>query len=312
MTVDLMRNFGEVLGFPVLSLQFIQENKYCAIYRANTPNGLRIIKKYHGGDPTLAREEAKALDFYHDLTLQDPDLLRSGKSLLREGRNLLCIGFVEGDPMSDVLCRARRDPVLQAQMVRVMGILGRVLRKMYDQTRAPGAETSPFIFEYMDYCSGRLEQAVFFSMFFRGLQKEAKALGWELAGADIDPSFVHGDFVFKNIHIQGDRVGLIDFANTNPRSHPLNDIYNLRIALSNMVLPIRFKKRLMTGLYEGFGRVFFPETAHRFYYEYHRRRWLMLKLLSKGIRDRVQGIRGHFTFARPFAEHVSRICADHA
>jgi len=304
MTDDLRQEYGEALGLTILSLDPIQENKYCAIFLAQTPAGPRIVKKYRGEDPALAREEAHALDFYHELAMADPDLLDSGRSLLRDDRNLLCIGFVEGDPMSDVLYRARRDPVLQERLVRIMGVLGRFLRTIYDKTGAPGEGTSPFIFEYMDYCSRRLEKAPVVSRFFRGLQMQAESLRTELEESGITPSFVHGDFVFKNIHVQGDRVGLIDFANTNPRSHPLNDIYNLRMALSNMVLPTGFKKSLLANLYDGFGGVSFPAGAHHFYYEYHRRRWLMLKLLSGGIRGRIQGIRGLITFARPFREDI--------
>jgi len=304
MAKEELNDYSEALGLTLLSLNPIQENKYCAIYLARTPDGPRIIKKYHGEDPALVREEARAIDFYHELTLENPDLLISGKSLLREDKNLLCIGFVPGDPMSEVLYRARRDPSLQAQLVRIMRILGRVLRTIYDKTRSPGAQTSPFIFEYMSYCSRRLEEARLFSVFFRRLQQEAASLSTELAGADIAPSFVHGDFVFKNIHVEGERVGLIDFANTNPRSHPLNDIYNLRMALNNMMLSPGFKKDLLNGFYEAFQGISFPKAAHRFYYEYHRRRWLMLKLLSKGIQDRLEGIRGLLTFARPFTEDL--------
>jgi len=304
MSDDMRQEYGEALGLTILSLNPIQENKYCAIFLARTPAGLRIIKKYRGDDPFLAREEARALDFYHELAAADPNLLDSGRSIFREDRNLLSIGFVEGDRMSDVLYRARRDPPLQARLIRIMAVLGRLLCTIYDNTGVAGAKTSPFMFEYMDYCSRRLEQTPWIPMVFRGLQKDAERLGRELEAAAITPSFVHGDFVFKNIHVQGDRVGLIDFANTNPLSHPLNDIYNLRMALSNMVLPLNFKKGLLAGLMDGFGGVSFPEAAHRFYYEYHRRRWLMLKLLSGGIWDRIQGIRGLMTFARPFTEEV--------
>jgi aminoglycoside phosphotransferase (APT) family kinase protein len=114
------------------------------------------------------------------------------------------------------------------------------------------------------------------------------------------PSFVHGDFVFKNMHVDGERIGLIDFANANPLSHPLNDIYNLHFALANMLVPQGFKDRLMASFREGWGNVTFPEIVHRFYYEYHRRRWLMLKLTSRSPRDLIQGIHGLVSFAKPF------------
>jgi hypothetical protein len=55
MTDDLRQEYSGALGLTILSLDPIQENKYCAIFLAQTPAGSRIVKKY--------REEAHALDF---------------------------------------------------------------------------------------------------------------------------------------------------------------------------------------------------------------------------------------------------------
>jgi hypothetical protein len=105
--------------------------------------------------------------------------------------------------------------------------------------------------------------------------------------------------------VDGERVGLIDLANTIPKSHTLNDVYNLNLALSNMILPKEFKSDLWSAFQNGMKPLAFPEISHHFYYEYHRRRWLMLKLKSRNPKDQMQAFRGLFaqifrTGARPF------------
>jgi aminoglycoside phosphotransferase (APT) family kinase protein len=138
------------------------------------------------------------------------------------------------------------------------------------------------------------------STLFKGMSSEAERLSNDFRLSNIVPSFIHGDFVFKNIHIKDERAGLIDFANANSLSHPLNDIYNLRFALANMLLPKKFKADLFAGFQDGLGSRDFTEIAQRFYYEYHRRRWLMLKLTSRNPADLIQGFRGLLSFAKPF------------
>ena len=95
-------------------------------------------------------------------------------------------------------------------------------------------------------------------------------------------------------------MGLIDLANAIQRSHTLNDLYNLKFALNNMFLPRAFKKELWTAFEAGLKPLSFPEMAHRFYYEYHRRRWLMLKMKSRHPKEQLQAIRGLLSFAKPF------------
>jgi hypothetical protein len=71
-----------------------------------------------------------------------------------------------------------------------------------------------------------------------------------------------------------------------------------------MLLPQVFKTDLLAGFREGLGDITFPDAVHRFYYEYHRRRWLMLKLHARSPGDLAQGIRGLMSFAKPFAPEV--------
>jgi len=300
-----LNDYSNDLGLALSSLELIKENKYCLIYMATSQEGPCIIKKYKTGDPKLAVIEAQALSFYHSLAQEEPRLIDSGEPRLKEEKRLLSMGFVEGDPFSEVLREARKDASLRKRCVRLMEILGTVLRTMHEKTQRPGEKTSPFIFEYFDYSSRRLEGIpVLGRLLFKGLTSEAKELAQAFQEEKIVPSFVHGDFVFKNIHVKDERVGLIDFANANARSHPLNDICNLWFALANMLLPKVFKRELLAGFFSGFGTMVFPEIAERFYHEYHRRRWLMLKLISRNPSDVAQGLRGLLTFAKPFAHGV--------
>jgi hypothetical protein len=306
MNEQVRKEYSLDLGIELVSLELIQENKYCLIYRAKTPNGPRIVKKYKGSDPALVKMEADALNFYHELARNWPDLMDSGEPLLRENKNLLCIGFVEGNPLNETLYMARKNEALRKKSCRSMWILGKLISDIHEKTRSPEEETSPFIFEYFDYCSSRLGSVpVIGTVLFSGILSDARELAKVFRQSKITPSFVHGDFVFKNIHVKDERVGLIDFANANRLSHPLNDIYNLRFALANMFLPKSFKSDLLANFNSGLGPLVFPEIAHRFYFEYHRRRWLMLKLTSKHPLDVAEGFRGLMTFAKPFAPEAA-------
>jgi hypothetical protein len=306
MKTALIQQYSEDLGVPVESLSLIKENKYCLIYRAESRGSPCIIKKYKGEDSKLVQEEARALEFYHQVARDDPELIDSGEVICKPQSNLLRIGFVAGQPFSDALYRARRDPAMRENAIRIMVILGRLLNRMYAITRIPGAATSPFMFEYFEYCSGRLEAIPLLGrLCFKGLAATAEQLARALQQAVVVPCFAHGDFVFKNIHVADGRVGLIDFANANPRSHLLNDVYNLHFALNNMVLPENFKQELIESFHWGLDNLSFPEIAHEFYYEYHRRRWLMLKLISNNPKDILQGIRGLLKFAGPFSPEVT-------
>lgn len=305
MDVQKCSEYSQDLGMDLTSLDLIQENKYCTIYRGGTRTGPCIIKKYKGEETELVAAEADALSLYHSLARDEPALIDSGPPRLIRDKNLLCIGFVDGDPFNEVLYRAPRDKALSGQCVLLMVTLGKTLRKLHENTLRPGEQASPFLFEYIAYASTRLERLpVLGTLLFRKAVVEGRDLAESFRSTAPDPSFVHGDLVFKNIHVKDDRLGLIDFANANPLSHPLNDIYNLRFALANMLIPRDFKKDLLDGFHQGLGELHFPETVHRFYYEYHRRRWLMLKLTSRNPGDVMQGFRGLATFARPFRQEV--------
>lgn len=301
-----VKAFSEALGFSLQDLVLLQENKYCLIYRGEGERGRCIVKHYRGEDTTLLLEEASALATYHGWVEDDPKMLDSGEPLVAPEENLLCIGFVEGEAFSDLLYRARWTPGLRGRALEAMKILGGFLRKTYVRTVHDTEEPAPFLFEYFAYCSRNLASLPLLGpLFFQGLPADAESLGLRFREARVPPSFAHGDLVFKNIHVSETRVGLIDFANANPRSHLLNDLYNLRFALHNMLLKPSFKEALLLSLYEGLGPLRFPEIVHAFYHEYHRRRWLMLKLKGRSPKDRLQALRGLLTFARPFSPEAA-------
>ncbi|RMG46934.1 MAG: hypothetical protein D6723_16655 [Acidobacteria bacterium] len=303
--MHLQQQFSRALGLPLTSLHLIKENAYCFIYQAHLEGQPVIVKKYKGADPHLAEMEARAIDFYHQIARHHQDLIDSRTIAFNRENNILCIQYVPGECFSRLLYRSIVDRRRRQRALRIMTILGEFLRDLYETTRQPGADTDAFIFEYFHYCSRRLETLpVLGPLFFPGIVADAERLSHAFRRAGVAPSFIHGDFVFKNIHVLGERVGLIDFANTNARSHVLNDVYNLRLALDNMLLPASFKAALLGHFFDGLGAHAFPEIAHRFYYEYHRRRWLMLKIRSRHPLDWLQAWRGLFGFARPFTPRL--------
>ena len=294
-----IKDYSQALGKEFESISLIQENKYCLIYLAKTCSGQFIIKQYRGADPALISVEAQALVFYHDLAKNNDNLIDSGLPLLNAGRNLLLIGFVEGISFSDFLYKAWKDRELQSRSEHYMNLLGQLIRTISEKTQQPGEETDPFIFEYFEHSSKRLEQIpILGSICFKGYHQQALKILARFKSAKIVPSFCHGDFVFKNIHVHEQKVGLIDFANSIFLSHPLNDIYNMRMALNNMLIPGAFKARLLDAFDQGLGKVEFQDVAHEFYSEYERRRWLMLKLATSNPKDLIQGLVGLATFAR--------------
>jgi thiamine kinase-like enzyme len=308
MNQEMLLEYSADLGIQLTSLKLIQENKYCLIYEAEFSDNKCIIKKYRGEDPALIKIEAQALDFYHQLSQENVDLIDSGAPSLIEEKNLLRIGFVEGEAFSDFLYRARKNKELRNKANNYIQILGWLIRTIYEKTQQPEQETAPLIYEYFEYTSKRLEEiSVLGTIFFKGYRDTAKRIADKFRNAKITPSFVHGDFVFKNIHVRNGKVGLIDFANAIYLSHPLNDIYNMLMALGNMFLPKSFKSELINSFKKGLGPVQFPEIAHEFYYEYQRQRWLMLKLSYFEPKEMIQGFIGLATFAKPSGNKVKSL-----
>ena len=278
----------------------IQENKYCRIWWAIKDGDRLIVKTYHGFDTQLAEQEAEALDLYHDIASKREELIDSRCLGFEPRDNLLSIAFVEGECFTDLLYRARSDKDERKRAIAAMSILGRFSRQLWDRTRVAGGSPSPFMYEYLLHCSRRLEAfPILGRALFKGTEKEAARLWADLVQSGGDPSYAHGDYVFRNVHVQGNRVGLIDFANAIPTSHVLNDAYNLHFALANTWLSKDLKADLWKAYQDALGMDEYPEAAHRFYFEYHRRRWLQLKLWANRPWPWMQAARAIATFAAP-------------
>jgi len=281
------------------SLVLIKENAYCKIFLADINGVKQIIKIYKGDDPALAIQEAEAANLLHKITSATGGMLDSQAISIDEASNIVKLSFVPGDCFVKYLYRARSSKEARKLCIKLMETLGRFLRNLHLQTRVESGKTDPFMFEYIRFCSNNLEKLPLLgNLLFKGVKNDADLLSDELQNSGLAPSYIHGDFVFRNMHAKNDKIGLIDFANAIPLSHTLNDVYNLRIALGNMWLSRSFKKELIKALEDGIGDLKFPEIAHHFYFEYHRRRWLMLKLKSKNPWSLFQAFRGLMSFAR--------------
>ncbi|MBT3286166.1 MAG: phosphotransferase [Victivallales bacterium] len=289
------------LGLPITDLRIIQRNQYCAIYRGLLADGDRcIVKTYFGSDPELARIETQAADFYRDVVVGLPEVHPGGALAFVPEANILALRFVPGTCFTDAVYAAVRHPAERPRILTATRRLGEILRQLYDASQTQAA-IDPFMGEYASHASGRLERLPWpLRRLFAGSQANALAL-WAAWQAD-EPvvSFCHGDCTFRNLHLDGGTIGLIDFANARWNSHILNDCYNFRLAAQNMFLPRSFRDDILTALVAGMGDVRFPESTHHFFHEYHRRRWLMLKLTARNPWAWFQACRALATFAHPF------------
>ncbi len=290
---------GRDLGVSLGTLDLIKENTYSWIFQASSDGKPLILKKYKEQGKDLLRGDVEGLGLYRDIAASRPDLIDSGIVKLNEEKRLLLIPYIHGESLRDLILRGRRDDAIRKHSLKILRSLGRLLREMYERTYTPGEETDEFIYRYHRYCSRRLkDHPLLGRLLFGGYLRQAEAQVAAFAAAKVAPSFAHGDFVPVNIFVDGDRVGLIDFANANTRSHLLNDRYGMKFALGGMRISKGYRRDLLSALGEGIGDLEFPPITHEFYREYHRRRWLMLKVCSRSPRAWVEATRGVVGFAR--------------
>jgi hypothetical protein len=291
------------LGLDAASIQPIQRNKYCMIASAHRQDGQRcIIKDYGKSDPLLAQREALALERYDAICRDIPDLNTCRLLAYSPAHNALAMSFVKGPSLTRLVYRGLLKAHDRRQAIAHARTLGKLLRELYQRHRDERVKLGGFMQEYMLHASDRLAAIPLFGRMVCGCSLPSAGSLFDDARDCGEPvSFCHGDFVPRNMHADADAIGLIDWANTAADSHILNDVYNLYIALRNMLLPPRYRRRLIEALSAGLGDLRFDIRLHRFFYEYHRRRWLMLKLYARRPWPWLQALRGMFTFARPFA-----------
>lgn len=295
----LLKDCEKVIGRSVQEPKLLGDNKYCSIYQVTLDGAPIIVKKYKTEDARLATLEAVGVDVYHRVS-QKVDGLMDGKTLfLDEESNLVGFSFVPGERLSDYIHRVADDRNKWGGVVDHMFVLGKFLVSMREETIATDAVYDPFHEEYFVHCRRELRSlpglgALFFPRATVDSIDFLKALNPKVE----HPSRAHGDFVFRNIHVHEGMVGIIDFANTIPHSHPLNDMMNLWFALQNMWIPCTFREKLWVSFLRGYGPVASDSSLLEFFHEYHRRRWLMLNLKTRDPKCWLRASRGLLTFAR--------------
>lgn len=268
----------ERLDLRLDSLVPIRENRICWIYRAHAAGETLVVKQYKHHARQLCAREARALRLYSELCRGLDQLLPSDLRALNERTGTLCTTFIEGEMMSTALPRcwwSRRE------RSRCRGALERVselLQRFWERTRSERAPSS-FFGEYLVHTSAQLERMPIYGVLFDGYVRSARHLYADLKDAGDQTSLSHGDLVCANLILCGDRVGVIDFANANAESHPLDDVYNMQVTLENLLhLPASLRRELCNAISSGLNIGWTDPRTRTFYWEYHKRRWLHLQL----------------------------------
>lgn len=266
------------------ALSLLRENRTCWIYLAQSAGETVVVKQYKPHARQLCGREARAVRLYTELCDQLRGLLASEIRGLNEATGTLCLTFIEGELMSEALRKhgsnAQGQRRCRAALERVSDLLGRI-RERTSSLEAP----APFLEEYFVHTSRQLEALPALGAAFSGYGASAHQLFEDLKEAGEATSLSHGDLVCANLILGGDRVGVIDFANANPESHVLDDIYNLQVTCANLLhLPKHFRHELALAICSSVDVADSDPRTHRFYWEYHKRRWLHLQLGSGWIR----------------------------
>ncbi|MDX2175664.1 MAG: aminoglycoside phosphotransferase family protein [Candidatus Sumerlaeia bacterium] len=304
MDARLAEEFGRAAGEAPRDLAPIAENAYCRIYRGTVGGAPAVFKKYLQGDPDLPLNEAAGIELHHRVAERDPRLL-DGRALGTDAEaRVVAMTFVPGKRLSDAI----RSPAARADCVAAMAALGGVLHAWRAESTAPEAVPDPFHFEYLRYTSEKLARfRLLGRALFPGAVEESEELAASVRGVRLPVSFAHGDFVPRNVHLDGGRVGIIDFANSLRRSHPANDALNLWFALQSMRIDAPFRAELWGAFAAAVGPGLAPEGVERFFFEYHRRRWLMLNIVDAGPARRLRGLAAARGFAAPWKRLGGRL-----
>jgi tRNA A-37 threonylcarbamoyl transferase component Bud32 len=264
-----------------------------------------IIKKYKKHCSVSVQMESWALDFYHEIAKDFGEIIDCRTVKLNPDKDMLCMSLMEGENFADILFRSQKDEKSAQRALKTMTALGNFLRRLYNKTCTSKLETSVAVYENMDYFSRQLESIPLIGpLFFHECGACAKDISETFRRSNLPPSFAHGNLVCENILVDGDRLGLVNFSAANFKSHILDDVYNMRFSLANMTLPRSFKKALLDAFYREIDTLRFPSAAHRFYYEYHRRRWLLQKIKNHNPLSWVQATTGLIGYAEPFRQEI--------
>ncbi len=256
----------------------VRENRLCWIFRGVSRGDPVFVRQYKRECREGAEREARAVGLYYEACHSVPGFLPLRVLASNHEEGTLCINLIHGELLSGALRkplgRARREAILAA-----VGDLGRLLSRVRELS-VTSHEPSSFLEEYLLYTSHRLASIpVLGPVLFGDHASDATRLFEELRQAEESCSLSHGDLVFANMIFDGRSLGLIDFTNANFESHTLDDLYNFQVTCDNLWhLSSSMRFDLSNALRAGLGRMKFDVRAHRFYWEYHRRRWLTINL----------------------------------
>lgn len=266
------------------SLTLLRENRTCWIYQSQVAGESVVLKQYKHHARQLCAREAAAVSLYSTLCRELRGLLPSEIRAANPDTGTLCITFIEGELMSEVLRTGARSARERTRCSSALERVGELLLRLRQHTVRAGS-FSPFLEEYMVHVSRLLEETTGLGSLFKGYAASALQLYEDLRDAADETSLSHGDLVCANLILSGDRVGVIDFANTNLDSHFLDDVYNLRVTCQNMLhLPRSFRHELMVAISSSLDLEACDDRTHRFFWEYHKRRWLHLQLCGSWAR----------------------------
>ncbi len=266
----------ERLDLRLEELKAVRENRCCWIFSGQTGGEPVIVKQYKRGAYEGCAREARAIECYAEACRDVPGVLPSRIVSVNVRAGTLCISFIRGELLSTTLRRAPsgrdRSAVLEA-----MASTGRLLTRLRSGTASP-RPPSPFLEEYFLYASTRLAQLPLLgSTLFAEFYRDAEHLFEELKDAGEHSSLSHGDLVLANMIFDGRRIGFIDFAHANFEGHVLDDVYNLWVTFETLWYASQsLRVDLLNALREGVGPLHHDYRAHRFFWEYHRRRWLAI------------------------------------
>lgn len=268
----------ERLDLRLDSLELLRENRTCWIYRARVEGESLVLKQYKRHARELCAREVAAVRLYSRLSREVPNLIPSTVRAWNVETGTVCVTFIEGELMSDVLRFGGRSARERARCCAALARVGELLRRVRQETSRE-AFFSPFLEEYVLHVSRLLEGLPGLGTFFAGYVDSARRLYEDVQASGEGVSLAHGDLVFANLILAGERVGLIDFANANPESHVLDDVYNLRVTCQNLLhVPQGLRRDLVSALESSLELEGCDRRVHRFFWEYHKRRWLHLQL----------------------------------
>lgn len=268
----------ERLDLRLDSLSLLRENRSCWIYRGSSAGETVVVKQYKHHARNLCEREARALGLYSQICSVSSHLLRSEVRALNAQTGSLCVTFIEGDLMSDVLRARAWSRREQRRCGLALERVSELLLQLRERTRSDNAP-SPFLEEYLVHASRHLERTPGLRRLFAGYVASARRLYEELKDAAEETSLSHGDLVCANLILCGDHVGVIDFANANPESHPLDDVYNMQVTLEHLLhLPRSVRHELSSAVAGALDLTSTDPRTRSFYWEYHKRRWLYLQL----------------------------------